>query len=196
MKTDFSQIPATEGVYKLAKGEGERFDVAGARFTWKVKGDKTAYAFSVYEQTLDPGEGLPPHSHAYAEVFYLLGGAVDFLRITDGKEDWVRCEKRRDPSRSCNNHENLRLPHKRHEKINHGDEEICQDRRSIRREHLAGPTTHVPESKMANQSFRMPCYRSFPSASQVLLIPPVPKSPANPPDLELLGGAVTDEFSR
>jgi hypothetical protein len=32
------------GVHKVAKGEGERFDVAGARFTWKVKGDKTAYA--------------------------------------------------------------------------------------------------------------------------------------------------------
>ena len=98
MKTDFSQIPATEGVYKLAKGEGESFDVVGARFTWKVKGDKTAYAFSVYEQTLDPGEGVPPHSHAYAEVFYLLGGAVDFL---DGKEDWVRCESGETPARAA-----------------------------------------------------------------------------------------------
>jgi quercetin dioxygenase-like cupin family protein len=96
MNTDFSHIPATEGVYegvyKVTKGEGERFDVAGARFTWKVKGDKTAYAFSVYEQTLDPEEGVPPHSHACAEVFYLLEGAVDFLRIMDGKKDWVRCE--------------------------------------------------------------------------------------------------------
>jgi quercetin dioxygenase-like cupin family protein len=92
MNTDFNRIPATEGVYKVPKGEGERFDVAGARFTWKVKGDKTAYAFSVYEQTLEPGEGVPPHSHAYAEVFYLLAGAVDFLRIIDAKEDWVRCE--------------------------------------------------------------------------------------------------------
>jgi quercetin dioxygenase-like cupin family protein len=92
VNTDFSQIPATEGIHKVAKGEGERFDVAGARFTWKVKGDKTAYAFSVYEQTLNPGEGVPPHSRAYAEVFYLLEGVVDFLRIIDGKEDWVRCE--------------------------------------------------------------------------------------------------------
>ena len=52
MNTDFSQIPATEGIHKAAKGEGERFDVSGARFTWKVKGDKTAYAFSGCVATL------------------------------------------------------------------------------------------------------------------------------------------------
>jgi quercetin dioxygenase-like cupin family protein len=55
-------------------------------------GVKTTYAFSVYQQTLEPGEGVSPHSHAYAEVLYLLAGAVDFLRIIFGKGDLVRCE--------------------------------------------------------------------------------------------------------
>lgn len=60
--------------------------------TWKVKGKDSGYAFSVCEQTLEPGEGVPLHSHSSPEAFYILAGQTDFLRITDGKEDWIRCE--------------------------------------------------------------------------------------------------------
>lgn len=85
-------IPATEGARKIAPGEGERFDVAGAHLTWKVKGEDSGYAFSVCEQTLPPGEGVPLHSHSSPEAFYVLAGQPDFFRIVDGKEDWIRCE--------------------------------------------------------------------------------------------------------
>lgn len=92
MSVAFQNIPATEGVRKIARGEGERFDVAGAHLTWKVKGEDSGYAFSVCEQTLAPGEGVPLHSHSSPEVFYVLEGQADFFRIVAGKEDWIRCE--------------------------------------------------------------------------------------------------------
>ena len=92
MRETLQKIPAIEGARKVAPEEGERFDVAGAHLTWKVKGEDSGYAFSVCEQTLEPGEGVPLHSHSSPEAFYILVGQTDFLRITEGKEDWIRCE--------------------------------------------------------------------------------------------------------
>jgi len=92
MNTLFQRIPTTEGVRKVGPGEGEKFDIAGAHLTWKAKGEDTGYAFSICEQTLAPGEGVPLHSHASAEAFYVLSGAADFFRLVDGEEDWIRCE--------------------------------------------------------------------------------------------------------
>jgi len=92
MSVTFQNIPATEGARKVAPGEGEPFDIAGAHLTWKVKGEDSGYAFSVCEQTLTLGEGVPLHSHATPEVFYVLEGQADFFRIVEGKGDWIRCE--------------------------------------------------------------------------------------------------------
>ena len=85
------QIPPTEGVRKVGPGEGEHFDIADSRFTWKAKAADTGYAFAIYELPLDPGKGVPLHAHPYAEVFYILEGRVDFMRLTAGQQEWVRC---------------------------------------------------------------------------------------------------------
>ena len=85
------QIPPTEGVRKVGPGEGEHFDIADSRFTWKAKAADTGYAFAIYELPLDPGKGGPLHAHAYAEVFYILEGQVDFMRLTEGQQEWVSC---------------------------------------------------------------------------------------------------------
>jgi quercetin dioxygenase-like cupin family protein len=92
MSEVLQNIPAVEGVRWVGSGEGEKFDIAGAHLTWKVKAIDSAYQFSVCEMTLAPGEGVPVHSHTSAESFYVLTGSVDFYRISDGKEDWVYCE--------------------------------------------------------------------------------------------------------
>ena len=92
MNTALQNIPAAEGVRKVGPAEGERFDVAAAHITWKVKGEDSGYAFSICEQSLAPGEGVPLHSHPSPEVFYILAGQPDFLRIVEGKEDWIHCE--------------------------------------------------------------------------------------------------------
>ena len=49
---DGYQIPLGSGLRKVERNEGEKFDVAGARFTWKVKGADTGYAFSIYNRSL------------------------------------------------------------------------------------------------------------------------------------------------
>jgi quercetin dioxygenase-like cupin family protein len=92
MNTNIQSIPATEGVRKVGRGDGEKFDIAGAHLTWKAKGNDTGFAFSICEQTLAPSEGVPLHSHAAPEAFYVLSGAVDFFRVVDGEEDCIRCE--------------------------------------------------------------------------------------------------------
>jgi quercetin dioxygenase-like cupin family protein len=88
------QIPITGGVRKIGRDEGEVFNYAGAQFRWKAKGEDTGYIFSIYEQVLSPGEGVPLHCHASAEVFYVLSGVVDFLRLDrEGNKEWVRCSR-------------------------------------------------------------------------------------------------------
>jgi quercetin dioxygenase-like cupin family protein len=91
MSNTFSTIPAVEGVRRVAVGEGDKFDVAGAHLVWKVRAEDSAYNFSVCEMTLAPSEGVPLHSHTSAESFYVIAGVVDFFRLNEGKENWVRC---------------------------------------------------------------------------------------------------------
>jgi len=82
-------IPAGRGLRKVARDEGERFNVAGASFVWKVKNEDSGHALSMFEMTLEPGDGVPLHGHPYAEVFYVLAGEIDFLRVDDGETEWV-----------------------------------------------------------------------------------------------------------
>ena len=85
-------IAASQGVKKLGPQEGRTKDVAGVRLTWKATGEDTGYATSFYQMDLPPGKGIPLHSHPYAEVFYIVSGYTDFLRVNeDGEEEWVRC---------------------------------------------------------------------------------------------------------
>jgi hypothetical protein len=57
------QIPLSEGVRKVAAGEGEHIDLAGLRFTWKAKCVETGYAFDIYELPLNPGDGVLLHTY-------------------------------------------------------------------------------------------------------------------------------------
>ena len=58
----------------------------------EATGEDTGYATSFYEMDLPPGKGIPLHSHPYAEVFYVVMGHTDFLRVDEqGQEEWVRC---------------------------------------------------------------------------------------------------------
>jgi quercetin dioxygenase-like cupin family protein len=96
MKTNQFQnlkaIPASYGVKKLGPKEGRTIEVGGARLTWKARGEDTGYTNSIYEMDLPPGKGIPTHSHPYVEVFYVIAGYTDFLRISEeGQEEWVRC---------------------------------------------------------------------------------------------------------
>jgi quercetin dioxygenase-like cupin family protein len=85
-------IAASDGVKKLGPKEGRTIQIGNARLTWKATGEDTGYGTSLYEMDLAPGVGIPVHSHPYAEVFYVVSGHTDFLRVNEqGKEEWVRC---------------------------------------------------------------------------------------------------------
>ena len=86
-----SNIPS-KSVRKLGLREGKTVQIGNARLTWKALGEDTGYATSLYEMDLAPGNGIPIHSHPYAEVFYGVQGQTDFATINDkGEEEWVRC---------------------------------------------------------------------------------------------------------
>src|ERR1700745_3224484 len=85
-------IAASNGVKKLGQKEGRTKQVGDVRLTWKATGEDTGYATSFYEMDLPPGRGIGLHSHPYAEVFYVVMGHTDFLRVDEqGQEEWVRC---------------------------------------------------------------------------------------------------------
>lgn len=85
-------IAASEGVKKVGKKEGRTIQIGNTRLTWKATGEDTGYATALYEMDLGPGVGIPVHSHPYAEIFYLISGHTDFLRIdAQGRKKWVRC---------------------------------------------------------------------------------------------------------
>jgi quercetin dioxygenase-like cupin family protein len=76
------QLPPSS-LLRIAKGDGEHFDIAGAKLTWKVKSDATQGRFCFFEQILQPGEGVPLHVHGYTETFYILAGTVTFFDATN-----------------------------------------------------------------------------------------------------------------
>ena len=85
-------IAASNGVKKIGPREGRTIQIGNARLTWKATGEDTGYGTSVYEMDLAPGVGIPVHSHPYAEIFYVISGHTDFLRIDEqGRQKWVRC---------------------------------------------------------------------------------------------------------
>jgi quercetin dioxygenase-like cupin family protein len=72
-------LPPHNSLLRIAKGDGEHFDIAGAKLTWKVKSDATAGRFCFFEQVLLPGDTVPLHLHAFTESFYVLVGTVTFF---------------------------------------------------------------------------------------------------------------------
>lgn len=74
------------GLTKVAAGDGQHFAVAGATLTWKVRSSQSGGAFSFFEQTLEPGEGVPLHVHGYPEAFYVLSGSLIFSSGNDPEQ--------------------------------------------------------------------------------------------------------------
>jgi quercetin dioxygenase-like cupin family protein len=61
------------------RGEGPRHNVLGATHLYKALAAETGYGLSVFEATVPPGVGAPPHTHAHEdEAFYLIEGEMTF----------------------------------------------------------------------------------------------------------------------
>ena len=89
---EMQTIAASNGVKKVGQKEGRTIQIGNARLTWKATGEDTGYTTALYEMDLNPGVGIPLHSHPYAEIFYVISGHTDFLRMDEqGQKKWVRC---------------------------------------------------------------------------------------------------------
>lgn len=62
----------------IPAGTGELFSIAGANLTWKVRSRQAGGDLCLFEQVLEPGEGVPLHTHSYPEAFYILSGTINF----------------------------------------------------------------------------------------------------------------------
>jgi mannose-6-phosphate isomerase-like protein (cupin superfamily) len=62
-----------------ARGEGEVLNVLGSPYVIKSSAAETADAFLCIEHEVQPGSGVPPHTHTHEdEVFYVLEGEITF----------------------------------------------------------------------------------------------------------------------
>jgi quercetin dioxygenase-like cupin family protein len=66
--------------HTAAPGEGESVWVVGDSITLRLTSEDTGGAFSLFEGTIPPGGGPPPHvQHRQDGSFYVLDGGFEFL---------------------------------------------------------------------------------------------------------------------
>jgi quercetin dioxygenase-like cupin family protein len=79
-----------DDVVILPAATGERYAIAGAQWTWKVRPKETKGSFCFFEMTVEPGQGVPLHVHSYTEAFYILDGELEF-QSADIRRAPTRC---------------------------------------------------------------------------------------------------------
>jgi quercetin dioxygenase-like cupin family protein len=69
-----------QGMAHMHAGEGHSLWVLGELVTYKVTGEQTGGAYSLFEVETPPGGGLPPHvQHREDEFLYVLEGEYEFI---------------------------------------------------------------------------------------------------------------------
>src|SRR4029077_20054180 len=64
------------------------FDVAGVRFTWKVRARTPAMRFQFTNSSLSRGKVCRAMVTPIAKSF-MLPGHIDFLQVTGAQEEWI-----------------------------------------------------------------------------------------------------------
>jgi quercetin dioxygenase-like cupin family protein len=63
----------------VGPGEGQTWFVVGDAYRMLAMSDDTAGRYAIFEATVPPGSGPPPHRHTLeAEAFYVLEGEIEF----------------------------------------------------------------------------------------------------------------------
>lgn len=63
----------------VAPGEGPTWFVVGDAYRMLATAEQTSGRYAIFEATVPPGSGPPPHRHAReAEAFYVLEGEIEF----------------------------------------------------------------------------------------------------------------------
>jgi quercetin dioxygenase-like cupin family protein len=67
------------GVTSRKPGKGRVYSVLGDKITCKLSGDESGDAFSIFEVSVPPLGGPPPHIHLHEEeAYYVLVGEFEF----------------------------------------------------------------------------------------------------------------------
>ena len=77
----------TQAVEQIAMGpnDGRAYGVVGHKYRILVTGEQTGGEYAVFEATVPPGEGPPPHTHVNDdEILYVAQGAITI--IVEGRE--------------------------------------------------------------------------------------------------------------
>ena len=59
-------------------GEGDAYWLLGGLYEQKAGADETGGAITIFEMTLPPGAGPPPHTHPGGEAVYVLEGHIRY----------------------------------------------------------------------------------------------------------------------
>ncbi len=74
-------------VTHVPPGEGRAVWVVGDTYTFKATGEQTDGSFMLFEASIPPGSGPPPHLHLREhEAYYVLEGEIEVL---DGDRSFV-----------------------------------------------------------------------------------------------------------
>ena len=74
------KVGAERGVLGVYPGGGRSIWLLGMLITFKAVSEETGGEYSVFEQTVPPRAGVPPHMHHQeSEAFYVLEGEFELL---------------------------------------------------------------------------------------------------------------------
>jgi quercetin dioxygenase-like cupin family protein len=78
--TTTTETARTPETFHVPAGGGERLAVMGTVLTLKIVGADTGGAYSLWEASVPPGGGPPPHTHLREEeTTYVLEGEFEFV---------------------------------------------------------------------------------------------------------------------
>ena len=72
----------------LATSADRTFNMFGVLFNFLVTPNETGYEITLFKGTLPPGVVIPLHSHAEAEVLYVLEGSLEVYRESGEAPGW------------------------------------------------------------------------------------------------------------
>jgi len=73
----------------ITREDARAIDLLGSRLLVRAGADATGGAFCLLEMEVPAGGGVPLHYHPYPEVFHMIWGRLEFLRIENGAEEWI-----------------------------------------------------------------------------------------------------------
>lgn len=76
-------------VRRIGASDGDLLALLGAVSRIKVSSRETLGTFFIGEASLPPNAFVPPHHHPDVEVFFVLKGTLEVMRLSDGKAEFL-----------------------------------------------------------------------------------------------------------